>query len=69
MRKLGYIILFLSVWLWTACGSSPSTVSKTDSLPDIYPDYIGVTIPVDIAPLDFSMADDAYETNDVSVKG
>lgn len=69
MRKLGYIILFLSVWLWTACGSSPSTVSKTDSLPDIYPDYIGVTIPVDIAPLDFSMADDAYETIDVSVKG
>ena len=69
MRKLGYIILFLSVWLWTACGSSPSTVSKTDSLPEIYPDYIGVTIPVDIAPLDFSMADDDYETIDVDVKG
>lgn len=69
MSKFGYIILFLSVWLWTACGSSPSNVTKTDSLPEIYPDYIGVTIPVDIAPLDFSMADDTYETIDVDVKG
>ncbi len=69
MRKLVFIILFLSVWLWVACGTSPSNVTKTDSLPAIYPDYIGVTIPVDIAPMDFSMADDAYETIDVDVKG
>ena len=69
MRKLGYIILFLSAWLWAACVSKPSHVTKSDLLPKIYPDYIGVTIPVDIAPLDFSMDDDDYETIDVEVKG
>jgi hypothetical protein len=51
------------------CHSKPENVSKTDALPEIYPDYVGVTIPVGIAPLNFTMADDAFETIDVEVKG
>lgn len=47
----------------------PTNVAQKDELPDIYPDYIGVTIPVGIAPLDFSMADDHVETIDVEVAG
>ena len=37
-----------------ACACTEST-SYEDSLPEIYPDYIGVTIPVGIAPLNFNL--------------
>ena len=42
---------------------------QKNELPNIYPDYVGVTIPVGIAPLNFSMVDDEVETVDVVVKG
>ena len=45
-----FILLLLS-----ACTSSPTDPENTDALPSIYPDYIGVTIPVGIAPLNFSV--------------
>ena len=51
------------------CHSVPTNVTQKKELPDIYPDYVGVTIPVGIAPLNFSMTDDAVETIDVEVKG
>jgi len=38
-------------------------------LPDIYPDYIDVTIPVGIAPMDFNMTDDEVELIDVVARG
>jgi dipeptidyl aminopeptidase/acylaminoacyl peptidase len=41
----------------------------TDLLPEIYPDYTEVTIPTDIAPLNFAMTDDEVTTMDVTVKG
>ena len=40
-----------------------------DTLPDIYPDYVGVTIPAEIAPLNFNGADDGIDCIDVVVKG
>ena len=40
-----------------------------DTLPDIYPDYIGVTIPADIAPLNFNFTDEDIDRMDVTVKG
>ena len=63
-----YLLLSLTVLLM-ACSSSPSDVQTVDALPDIYPDYVGVTIPVGIAPLNFSMADDSVSTVDVEVRG
>jgi len=39
-----------------SCGS-PKDVSQEDCYPPIWPDYKGVTIPVNIAPLNFSVAD------------
>ena len=69
MRNVDYIIVLIGVWILAACSSKPENVSKQDVLPQIYPDYIDVTIPTDIAPLNFSMADDAFETIDVEVKG
>ena len=69
MRNVDYIIVLIGVWILAACSSKPENVSKQDVLPHIYPDYIDITIPTDIAPLNFSMADDAFETIDVEVKG
>ena len=51
------------------CGSGADQARKTDALPAIYPDYVGVTIPVGIAPLCFSMDDEAVDRIEVSVKG
>lgn len=69
MRNVDYIIILIVGWVLAACSSKPTDVNKVDTLPEIYPDYVGVTIPVGIAPLNFSMADDAFETIDVEVKG
>ena len=52
-----------------ACTSHPEHVQSVNLQPDIYPDYVGVTVPVDIAPLDFSMTDDDYTDIYVDVKG
>ena len=62
-------ILSLLLLLLTGCQSRPQNAVRTDQLPDIYPDYTEVTIPTDIAPLNFSMADDEVTTIDVTVKG
>lgn len=43
-----YIVLFFLV----GC-ASPSSVEKVEELPPIYPDYADVTIPINIAPLNF----------------
>ena len=52
-----------------SCSSGPKDVVTVDALPEIYPDYTEVTIPVDMAPLNFSMASDSADRVDVEVKG
>lgn len=52
-----------------SCSSNPENVNSVDALPEIYPDYTDVTIPVGLAPLNFGMADEDYTTIDVEVKG
>ena len=69
MRRQVLNILSLLLLLLTGCQSRPQNAVRTDQLPDIYPDYTEVTIPTDIAPLNFSMADDEVTTIDVTVKG
>ncbi len=50
-----------------SCAQTPENVQTIDSLPEIFPDYIGVTIPAGIAPLNFNVknAEKVY----VEVKG
>jgi len=48
-RWIPLLAAFLTV---AACKGSTSYV---DLLPDIYPDYIGVTVPAGIAPMDFNL--------------
>lgn len=57
MKKILYI--FISILLLSACTNEAVKDAKKESAqPEIYPDYLGVTIPVNIAPLNFGMADD-----------
>ena len=69
--KISSLCSWLSgVCLLAACSSSsPKDVIIVDEQPAIYPDYVGVTIPTGIAPLDFAMRSDSVTTIDVEVKG
>ena len=66
---LHIILPVFFVALLLGCHSYPKDVTKVQQKPVIWPDYTEVTIPANIAPLNFSMADDAFETIDVEVKG
>ena len=61
--------MLLSLMGLSACSENPSNVSKSDKLPAIYPDYIGVTIPDGIAPLNFGFAGGDSQRMDVVVSG
>lgn len=51
-------VLLAFVLLATSCTETVRDACQESSLPSIYPDYVGVTIPVNIAPLNFCMADE-----------
>ncbi len=51
------LYLILTLFLLTFCKSNPVDVKQLDILPTIYPDYIGVSIPPNIAPLNFLVRD------------
>ena len=53
MKYVVYIWLTLSLLM--GCSSSPEHPQISDALPPIFPDYIGVTIPDGIAPLNFDV--------------
>lgn len=53
----------------TSCNRNKDVAENVDALPEIYPDYRGVTVPWNIAPLNFCMTDDEYSSMEVRVKG
>jgi hypothetical protein len=62
------------VALLTSCEPKlPTDYVEKDVLPNIYPDYVNVTIPVNIAPLTFQLDDEAdemvarYKAGDVEI--
>lgn len=63
-------ILFLA-----SCSESVHDVAQVNEFPHIYPDYIDVTIPANIAPMDYDIVDakgvldTSVECVDVTVKG
>ncbi|MDE5571904.1 MAG: hypothetical protein K2I86_07655, partial [Prevotella sp.] len=58
MKTILYTLL--SLLLFAACTTETVSNAKQEAAqPHIYPDYLGVTIPVNIAPLCFCMADEA----------
>ena len=60
-----WLPLFVACLLAASCAGS---TSYEDFLPEIYPDYIGVTIPADIAPLNFNLPEE-YDRVLVRVTG
>jgi hypothetical protein len=55
------------IFILAACSPGVRNASPQNGLPDIYPDYIGVTIPTGIAPLDFTLKD--ADALDVTLTG
>ena len=57
------ILVGMAIVGLAACSrvSVPDSFSQSSERPRIYPDYIDVTIPVNISPLSFQMDDDAQE--------
>jgi hypothetical protein len=57
-HTLPYFLLTIFVSVWTACSSSvsePQSATPLNQVPDIFPDYVDVTIPSEIAPLRFML--------------
>ena len=59
--KRHFLPFYFFTLLLFACGPSvPEVFTESDELPKIYPDYVNVTVPVNIAPLTFELdGDDA----------
>ena len=60
MRRNTFLPLYLLAFLLflVGCTETVSDARQEAAQPRIYPDYLGVTIPVNIAPLNFGMADE-----------
>ena len=69
IRKICSLYSVLLAIVLIGCHSRPENVAQVNQLPDIYPDYTDVTIPVGIAPLNFAMMDDDITTMDITIKG
>ena len=63
------VILLFMVIFFFGCTKKVEHPTRVDRLPVIYPDYIGVTIPTGIAPLNFSVVDEGADAIDVVVRG
>ena len=60
MKILSKILSLGGLWgLILSCSSPsiPTDATHTDKLPDIYPDYTGVTIPANLCPTNFMLPD------------
>ena len=57
-HTISYFLLAIFASVWTACShsaSEPQSANSINQLPDIFPDYVDVTIPSEIAPLRFKL--------------
>ena len=64
-NKLCLLVMTAMLVMLAACTPTPKGVSQVDELPPIYPDYIGVTIPQNIAPLNFLLREDGCDALEV----
>lgn len=67
MKKIiSYIITFTT---FISCNNSVTSPEVVNELPSIFPDYIGVTIPSNIAPMNFDCLGGEHERVDVMITG
>jgi len=55
--KYNFFIILLLIALYSCTGKPGGNISETGTLPSIDPDYSGVTIPPNIAPLNFKITE------------
>ena len=67
MKKTLSLLLLSLLLLSSACTETVSDAKQETVQPRIYPDYVGVTIPVNIAPLCFGMADETAQLVDAVI--
>lgn len=67
MKKIYYLLM--GCLLLAGCSQKPHDITMVSQLPAIYPDYVGVTVPANIAPLNFCMEDEGYTAMSVQIKG
>lgn len=66
IKKNPIYLITAILWCMTAaCTPSPRDERAVDSTPPIYPDYVGVTVPCNIAPLNFRLRDSAQANHTV----
>lgn len=51
------LVILVLLGIFASCTPTPENVRQCDALPPVYPDYCDVTIPVNIAPLNFLVRD------------
>lgn len=70
MTKYKILSILIALQLF-GCGGKPKDIEKVATMPPIFPDYVDVTVPAGIAPLNFSVVTDNgnVERVDVTVKG
>lgn len=57
MKRL-HLIIYIATLVWLcSCTATHENAKEVDRLPAIYPDYTDITIPVNIAPLNFLVRD------------
>lgn len=72
MKKIGYVpdmLVILAIFVLLGCTNRVENPTVINELPKIYPDYVGVTIPVEIAPLNFNSVEADIDCMDVVVRG
>ena len=70
-RMRDFFMLWIAVGTMVGlggCSSLPENPTLSEQLPSIFPDYVGVTIPATIAPLNFTVYGE-HEVMDVVVRG
>ena len=50
-----FLCFITSLLMLAACGPRERNATQVQGVPDIWPDYVGVTVPATIAPLDFTL--------------
>lgn len=68
MRKFILYSCIYAIVFFTACKDPVTSPLTIHTYPPIYPDYIGVTIPSTIAPMNFTCPDSLFEWMDIRIK-
>ena len=69
MKYIQVVVELLLCCCLYACSPCPESVQPADRLLELYPEYQDVTIPCNVAPLNFLVRNEGVDAVCVSVKG